>query len=342
VPASATAAQQRSLVEARKELGALKPRLPSVVITVRGADEVAVTVDGAPISRATLGVARFLDPGTHTARVTANGFSPALAEFSLKEGEIKRVELAPIPVAAPAAGVAVAAAPPNGDVPALTPEAPASAELGSTPATMPSRDGDATWSLVGDAAAGFGLGALGLGVTALIDAGRYPSGGTAVSAQRDAHSRTELLAVTSLATGGVFSIGGVALRAVSSGHPAATRELGWGLEGLGVAGIGFGIATGLMGRHVQSHLDDVCHPACPQGEAANVTNQHTLGTWSVTGFVGGGVSAAAGIVLLLTAPGGTADNTANTAKSARSGHAFSLVLPYVDVPSNAFGLSGAF
>src|SRR5579862_5452890 len=100
LPPSAPPAQLRSVDEARREIEALEPRLPSVVLTVVGSNVAALDLDGAPVSRVTLGVSRFLDPGPHVVNATADGFAPARAEFSLQEGESKRVELTMVPLPA--------------------------------------------------------------------------------------------------------------------------------------------------------------------------------------------------------------------------------------------------
>jgi PEGA domain len=349
VPASASPAQRRSISDARKELDRLKPRLPRVVIVLTGSDGATVTVDNVTVSRATLGVARFLDPGAHTVQAAAAGFATATEEVSLKEGEVKRIDLKLVPLPVVVDGAAVAAKSPGSDASTASAAAslPSAEHSPSSPAgsgdmaVASSHAADAGWSVVGDTAGAFGLGALGFGVAAWIDARRIDHGSAATQPDRDAHSRTNTLAIGSLATGAVFTIGGVALRLKAGGDGALLREFGWGLIGVGASGVGFGVVSGLMGRHVQTHLDGVCRPTCPSVERANVDNQTTLGTWSVVGFIGGGLAAASGVALVLVAHGDPAKNS--TAGSARPRSAsVPYVLPYVDVASNAFGLTAAF
>jgi PEGA domain len=350
VPASASPAQRRSISDARKELDRLKPRLPRVVIVLTGSEGATVTVDNVTVSRATLGVARFLDPGAHTVQAAAAGFAAETEEVSLKEGEVKRIDLKLVPLPAVVVGAAVAATPSGSgastaSAAALIPSAehgPSSPAGSEDTAVASSRAADADWSVVGDTAGAFGLGALGFGVTAWIDARRIDHGNTATQPERDAHSRTNMLAIGGLATGAALTIGGVALRLKADGDGALLKEVGWGLIGVGASGVGFGVVTGLMGRHVQTHLDGVCRPTCPAVERPNVDNQNTLGTWSVVGFVGGGLAAASGVALVLVAHRDPAKTAAAGSTKPRSDSVPYVVLPYVDVASNAFGLTAAF
>jgi hypothetical protein len=78
---------------ARKEGEALAPRVPQVVITVKGSSSVKVTIDDAPIPSAALGVKRPADPGKHLIRAVAEGFAPAEASVVLREGAKETVTL---------------------------------------------------------------------------------------------------------------------------------------------------------------------------------------------------------------------------------------------------------
>jgi hypothetical protein len=337
LPVSAPPAQIRSLDDARKEIEALKSRLPSVVLTVKGPDSAAVTLDGAPISSVSLGVPRFMDPGQHTVNAAAESFSPATAEFVLSEGELKRVELVLVPLAAAPAVPAVPETSETSAPPATPAISAGTTGLGTAeanpgnPIDGPPREPGSIRTFVGDAAAGFGLGSLVFGVVSWLEARDLGHGAAATPPENDAHARTQTLAVTSLAAGGIFTVAGVALRASAERGASVGKELGWALVGAGVSGLGFGVATGLMARHVQSQLDAVCQPTCPRIQQANVTSQNTLGTWSTIGFIGGGLAAAGGVVVL-------AVSGERAGATERAAHA--TLVPYVT--ASAVGLSGSF
>jgi hypothetical protein len=345
LPASAPPAHARSLDDARKEIETLKSRLPSVVLTVKGPQSAAVSVDGALISSVSLGVPRFMDPGAHTVNATADSFATATAEFLLKEGESKRVELVLVPASPVPAVPSDAALPAVPSVPAvsavttdvqntppgLAPAARAGASPGDANDGPPGRESGSVRTFVGDAAAGFGLGSLAFGVVSWLEARSLGHGQAATQPQKDTYSRTQTLALTSLAAGGIFAVGGIALHASAGPGASLGKQLGWALVGAGVSGLGFGVATGLMARHVQSQLDAVCQPACPSIQQPNVSSQDTLGTWSAIGFIGGGLAAAGGVVVLV------ASEKQGPPKETSSQN---VVVPYIT--ASAFGLTGSF
>ena len=98
----------------------------------------------------------------------------------------------------------------------------------------------------------------------------------------------------------------------------AVRFLGWPAFGLGVVGLSVGAAFAIVQAGKQKAADTICPsgacPVPPGGDAkrvaadsnariADLTNQaNSAGTIAVAGFVTGGVLAATGVVLLLTAP----------------------------------------
>lgn len=99
--------------------GRLAERIPAVVITVKGLPpraESSVTLDGAPVPAATIGLPRKVDPGAHVITATAPGFTAA-------ERRVEVAEIATVAVELTLAAVASApgpAAPPSskGHVPA--------------------------------------------------------------------------------------------------------------------------------------------------------------------------------------------------------------------------------
>ncbi|WP_437786289.1 hypothetical protein [Sorangium sp. So ce1097] len=90
-----------AITAAQRELDALAPRIPQVLLSVRGPgpDAADVTIDGEPVPRAALGVRRPVDPGERTVRATAAGFGPAEVRLTLAEGARETVTLELTPVA---------------------------------------------------------------------------------------------------------------------------------------------------------------------------------------------------------------------------------------------------
>jgi len=82
------------------------------------------------------------------------------------------------------------------------------------------------------------------------------------------------------------------------------RTLGWVGLGVGGAGLVFGTATGIMVLKKKSALEgDGCvDGACYTDQGDDVDSYNSMRTLSTVGFVVGGVGAAAGAALLLTAP----------------------------------------
>ncbi|WP_437728884.1 PEGA domain-containing protein [Sorangium sp. So ce861] len=115
-----------AIAAAQRELDALAPRIPQVLISVRGPDTAAVTIDGEPVPRAALGVKRPVDPGDHTVRAEAAGFAPVEAKVTVAEGASETVALELKPLAPPPP-----VAPPRPVAPAPHP-GPGAASGGST------------------------------------------------------------------------------------------------------------------------------------------------------------------------------------------------------------------
>ena len=93
-----------ALEDAKKELEALAPRVPSVTIVVKGPDAPQVTLDDQPVPVAALGARRPVDPGTRVIRASAPGSAPGELKVAIREGahETATLELragaAPAPV----------------------------------------------------------------------------------------------------------------------------------------------------------------------------------------------------------------------------------------------------
>lgn len=78
-----------------EELTALEPTIPALRVEVQPSDvnDMDVVIDGEHLPAAVVGIDRPADPGKHTVRVTAPGFSPAETTVEVKLGEKKPVQL---------------------------------------------------------------------------------------------------------------------------------------------------------------------------------------------------------------------------------------------------------
>ena len=99
VDAKAPKSWQRALIDAGAELAQLKPRLAWVTISVSGSDAAHVTIDGAPVPAAAIGVRRAVNPGSLQLRVQAKGFIGQKKIVALSEGgeEVIAFNLEPDP-----------------------------------------------------------------------------------------------------------------------------------------------------------------------------------------------------------------------------------------------------
>jgi hypothetical protein len=215
-------------IEARKEIEALKPRIPTLQILVTGAppDSVQMKLDGQPVPVADLQHARELDPGEHTVTADAPGMEPFVRHLTLREGVSERIELA------------------------LRAPAPRGAE----PANKPTAAGPNSGTSVVPPAAAFGVAALGIGigaVTGIISANKVADiesrcieGNqclTTDEAEADTAKTLGTVSTIGFIVGGVFLAGGVTLLVIGDGSPAvasSTRavQVGVGLGSVRVGG----------------------------------------------------------------------------------------------------------
>ncbi|WP_044966818.1 PEGA domain-containing protein [Sorangium cellulosum] len=100
--------RRRSLEEvANKGIAALEPRVPKLVIVVKGAPAgMEVLRDGTALPVAALGEPLPVDPGPHEIRASAPGHEAETRSITLAEGETTTVELTLRPAAAAAASAA--------------------------------------------------------------------------------------------------------------------------------------------------------------------------------------------------------------------------------------------
>jgi hypothetical protein len=147
--------------DGRKELAALTPRIPFVIINVTGATDARVMLDGEPLSSGALGLKRPVDPGKHVIAATANGYAPA-------RQEVTTVEKVTTPVAVNLVMTPLAAPPPSASAPPPVPTTSASAPPPSQDETGSSSSGrtTATYVAFGVGGAGLVVGVIG-GVLAL-------------------------------------------------------------------------------------------------------------------------------------------------------------------------------
>jgi len=102
---------------AKTEVGAIAGRISWITVNVTGVDAPSVTIDGAAIPAAALGVRRAIDPGSHEIVVSVQGAVAKRVSVVLGEGQSQTVPLAVEPP--PKADV-----PPSGSGPAKPPEPP--------------------------------------------------------------------------------------------------------------------------------------------------------------------------------------------------------------------------
>jgi hypothetical protein len=91
--ADAPQAFVQAQADARKELEELEPRIPSLQITVKPeeVDDPKLTIDGAEVAAAVIGISRPINPGEHVVAVSAGGHDPVEKKVQVPEGE--KVEL---------------------------------------------------------------------------------------------------------------------------------------------------------------------------------------------------------------------------------------------------------
>jgi hypothetical protein len=93
VASDAPASWKQAVIDAEREIEAVKPRLAWLVINIVGPKEPQVTVDGREVPVASLGARRATDPGKRKVRVTADGFVSGGRMVVLKEGEEQTVTI---------------------------------------------------------------------------------------------------------------------------------------------------------------------------------------------------------------------------------------------------------
>ncbi len=224
--------QKKAEADAAKELSALYPRVPTVVIQVEGAsaNSVAVTVDGAPLAADLLGEARPIDPGAHQV-VGTRGTERVEVALEIAEGEQKS---AVVHFPSAAASAVAPAAP----VPAVAPEQPsAAAPVSANPAPVEASPGSGrrtlAWVSIGVGAAGLVFGGV-TGAIAMSDRSSLRSSGvcfgtdcgTRESSKVDSYNSMRTLSSVGFIAGGVLAGAGVVLLLTApKSHPESSAAL---------------------------------------------------------------------------------------------------------------------
>lgn len=92
LPSGAPPAWTAAVEDGRKELQAIEPRVPKLrILTPPGVREPSLRVDGNPVSAATLGIPRPVNPGPHHVELSSPGFEPGVADVVVQERESKDV-----------------------------------------------------------------------------------------------------------------------------------------------------------------------------------------------------------------------------------------------------------
>ena len=236
---------------AKSEDQALEPRLAKITIKVDGpgAANATVTMDGAAVPAALLGLSHPVDPGEHHFQASSGGAQGGAASVTLAEGGTSTVTLTLAPASAATGEVLPA---PNGAANASASGASSSPAPSDTGASESNGSGLRTGAYVA-----LGVGVVGLAVGtafAFKSKGKYddadglcPSSPcTLTSAQatqraqlRDDGASAKTVALVGFIAGGVGVATGVTLLIVSSGksHGDHANVHAWvGLDSLGLAG----------------------------------------------------------------------------------------------------------
>jgi hypothetical protein len=243
VAPGAPAVFQKAYEAAQAEVGSVSPHVGGVTITVKATGGgpvpgLQVTVDGAAVNAAALGVKRPADPGSHTVHASAQGYKPVDLTVTVPDGGSVDAPLTlDVDPNAAAAGATPAATPAAGASPApASPDQPASA----------SNSGPGPWPWVA-----FGVGGAGLIVGAItggIALGDHSSlatacgGGNCPSSQSSnlsSYHTMGLVSTIGFVVAGVGAATGVVLLLVSPKSSAAPATGGVHVEpvvGLGTFG----------------------------------------------------------------------------------------------------------
>ena len=95
----ASKAFRKAQEEAKAEIGPVEKKIAHATITVLGAENPTVLLDGEPLDSAGLGVKRPVNPGEHEVKASERGYLAQSKSFSIESGELTEItlELPPAP-----------------------------------------------------------------------------------------------------------------------------------------------------------------------------------------------------------------------------------------------------
>ena len=93
VPADAPKPWQHALEDARKELDQIKPKLAWVTVVLKDPPDATVTIDGATVPPAAIGIKRAANPGSPIVRVTKDGYAAHEETITVGPGDEKTIEV---------------------------------------------------------------------------------------------------------------------------------------------------------------------------------------------------------------------------------------------------------
>lgn len=98
LPAESSFSSRQAIVTAREEAGALRPRIPRLVVVITeagqgGTSPILVRIDGRPLPATAIGLERPIDPGVHRIEATQGEDVWMPEEITLREGERRVVTL---------------------------------------------------------------------------------------------------------------------------------------------------------------------------------------------------------------------------------------------------------
>ncbi len=336
LPPNASSAIKKAVLGAEKELDALTPRIPSVVINVWGNDAPRVTLDGIEVRAAALGVKRPVDPGKHVIIASATGFAASEVTVNLTEGKSESVTLElkprqaeppPVVAVAPAVKPAIATpvAIPAPPTPPVSEPALREPEPGQT-ASARSMQKTLGFSALGVGSAGLVVGVV-AGCLALSKHGDIakscpgghcsPSPDTALQTKIDSYNAVGAISTVGFIAGGAVAVTGMFLLLTDPRAELNQETFGFVVGGVGIAGLLAGAVTGgiALSKHgdiAKSCPDGHCSPSPDTALQTKIESCNTMGTISTTSFIAGGAFAATGVVLMLTAPKVKPNQTAIT------------------------------
>ena len=151
--------------EAAKEIKDAEAHIAYIKATVKGeAKNLRVTMDGAPVPNALLGVQRPVDPGEHKFQASGEGMTSDVIAVNVKEGGRQAIEIVLKPGAAPpiAAAPTAPSAPATPGEPAATP--PATPDTSSTSASLSTESAGGSSGMRIAGFVGIGVGLVGFGI----------------------------------------------------------------------------------------------------------------------------------------------------------------------------------